>query len=321
MRKSTTFYRKFLCTKTFKGRIDSILPDSFSQDEGVPQGSVLSVVLFIIKINDIIKNLPPSIHSSLFVDDFHIHYSNEDYLQVIINSNNLQVIINRINEWWNVNGFKIPPQKSVGVHFCRIRGLQPDPKLKLNNQAISFATEVQILDSYSTINLHSNHTLAPSKENAHFHLTLIKYYPIHVIGQKAPLSPKIYRALIRPKLDYGSSVYGSAAKSNPKDLETIHYQGLRLSVGAFRTSSRSFPTPKRSLHVMCNEPFLELRRERLTLNLFFKIKRADSHLLNYSVINPIYSSLFSIRLSYKLTFIFRIGELKLKYQFAQFILQ
>ena len=57
----------------------------------------------------------------------------------------------------------------------------------------------------------------------------------------------LYRSLVRSKLDYGSIVYGSARKSYLKCLDTIHHQGLRLALGAFRTS------PVESLYAESNE--------------------------------------------------------------------
>ena len=47
---------------------------------------------------------------------------------------------------------------------------------------------------------------------------------------------RIYRSLIRYKLDYGCIVYGSARKSYLQMLDPIHNQGLRHCLGAFRTS-------------------------------------------------------------------------------------
>ena len=47
---------------------------------------------------------------------------------------------------------------------------------------------------------------------------------------------RLYRSLIRSKLDYGCVVYGSARKSYLRKLDTIHNQGLRLALGAFKTS-------------------------------------------------------------------------------------
>ena len=58
----------------------------------------------------------------------------------------------------------------------------------------------------------------------------------------------LYRTIVRSKLDYGSIVYGSARESYLKTLDTIHHQGIRLALGAFRTS------PADSLLVEANEP-------------------------------------------------------------------
>ncbi|GFR29460.1 RNA-directed DNA polymerase from mobile element jockey [Trichonephila clavata] len=80
---------------------------------------------------------------------------------------------------------------------------------------------------------------------------------------------RLYRALIRSKLDYGSVVYSSACKSLLKILDPVHHQGLRLCLGAFRTS------PVESLYAEAYEPPLDLRR-----NLYdFKSHRSS---LTYS---------------------------------------
>ncbi|GFW62632.1 putative RNA-directed DNA polymerase from transposon X-element [Trichonephila clavipes] len=47
---------------------------------------------------------------------------------------------------------------------------------------------------------------------------------------------RLYRALIRSKLDYESVVYNFACKSLLKILDPVHHQALRLCLGAFRTS-------------------------------------------------------------------------------------
>ncbi|GBN61274.1 RNA-directed DNA polymerase from mobile element jockey [Araneus ventricosus] len=56
------FIRNFLQTRVFQIRIGNISSDYFDQQEGVPQGSVL---LFIIKINDIVSKLPAYVNNSL----------------------------------------------------------------------------------------------------------------------------------------------------------------------------------------------------------------------------------------------------------------
>ena len=52
-------------------------------------------------------------------------------------------------------------------------------------------------------------------------------------------------------------MYGSARETYLKTLDTIHHQGIRLALGAFRTS------PADSLLVEANEPSLNDRREKL----------------------------------------------------------
>ena len=89
---------------------------------------------------------------------------------------------------------------------------------------------------------------------------------------------RLYRALIRLKLDYGCIVYGSARPSYIKRLDTVHNQGLRLCLGAFRTS------PVQSLYVEANEPLLDMRRTHLSLQYGVKLMSNE--------VNPAYSAVF-----------------------------
>ncbi|GFQ76046.1 probable RNA-directed DNA polymerase from transposon X-element [Trichonephila clavata] len=116
---------------------------------------------------------------------------------------------------------------------------------------------------------------------------------------------RLYRALIRSKLDYGSVVYRSACKSLLKILDPVHHQDLRLCLGAFRTS------PVESLYAEAYEPPLDLRRKYLCLNYFMNIQSmktntAYSYLFNFSLYN--FKSHRS-SLTYSQPFHFRIRDL------------
>ena len=63
---------------------------------------------------------------------------------------------------------------------------------------------------------------------------------------------KLYKSLVRSKLDYGCFIYGSARKSYLRCLDSIHHLGLRLALGALRTS------PVEGLYVEANEAPLSL---------------------------------------------------------------
>ena len=77
---------------------------------------------------------------------------------------------------------------------------------------------------------------------------------------------KLYRSLVRSKLDYCYIVYGSASKTALAKLDPVHNQGLRLSLGAFRSSRVE------TLYAEAPEPPLEIRREKLALQYIFKLK-------------------------------------------------
>lgn len=62
-----------MTNRVFRVRVGTTLSNLHYQENGVPQGSTLSVILFIIAINSITEIVRPPIHSSLFVDDFAIY--------------------------------------------------------------------------------------------------------------------------------------------------------------------------------------------------------------------------------------------------------
>ena len=109
-------------------------------------------------------------------------------------------------------------------------------------------------------------------------LDLIKVLSNTTWGADRQVLLSLYRALIRSKLDYGCIVYGSARPSYIKRLDTVHNQGLRLCLGAFRTS------PVQSLYVDANEPPLDMRRTRLSLQYGVKLMSNE--------VNPAYSAVF-----------------------------
>ena len=92
----------------------------------------------------------------------------------------------------------------------------------------------------------------------------------------------MYRSLVRSKFGYGCIVYGSASKAALAKLEPVHNQGLRLSLGAFRSS------PVESLYVAAHEPPLEIRRKKLALQCILKLKANPGNPAYDVVFNPKY---------------------------------
>ena len=94
------FIDGFLCKRKFRLHVDSMLSDVKNQEEGSLHGSILSVTLFNIKINNVIKELPSGIDWSLYVDDFMICFKSKYSLTV---EQKLQQGRMKISRWATVN--------------------------------------------------------------------------------------------------------------------------------------------------------------------------------------------------------------------------
>ena len=68
------FIQNFLQERRFRVRMGEFFSEEKQQEMGVPQGSVLSVMLFNIKINNIVKNINSRTNCALYVDYFLICY-------------------------------------------------------------------------------------------------------------------------------------------------------------------------------------------------------------------------------------------------------
>ena len=103
-----TFIENFLADRTMQVRVGSSLSDYYDQEQGVPQGGVLSTTLFSIKINDIVKCLSNLTDCSLYVDDFCICYRSKSMATI---ERQLQQNLNKIENWATSNGLSFPNQK------------------------------------------------------------------------------------------------------------------------------------------------------------------------------------------------------------------
>ena len=275
------FIQNFLTDRSFQVRMGSTLSSSHPQEMGVPQGSVLSVTLFSIKINSIVAAVSPDIHKCLYVDDFTISYSSK-YMPSI--ERKLQTALHHISSWANKNGFKFSSSKTVCVHFCNQRKLHLDPVLLLNNNPIPVVEKVKFLGLMFDKKLNFKEHISYLRCRCQSALQLLRTVSRLDWGADRETLLRLFRALVRSRLDYGSPIYGSARQSYLLKLKPVQNQGLRICLGAFRTS------PISSLHAEAHEPPMEIRR--LQLGLQFAIKAATDP------DNPAHDSIFNKDLSH-----------------------
>ena len=277
-----TFIENFLADRTMQVRVGSSLSDYYDQEQGVPQGGVLSTTLFSIKINDIVKCLGNLTDCSLYVDDFCICYRSKSMATI---ERQLQQNLNKIENWATSNGFKFSKSKTQCVHFCQLRKQHDDPVLHLYGSPIPVVEESKFLGILFDRKLSFIPHIKYLKAKCLKALNLLKVLSHTSWGADRTTLLKLYRSLVRSKLDYGCIIYGSARKSYLQMLDPIHNQGLRLALGAFRTSVAS-------LYVEADEPSLYSRREKLSLQYAIRLAANPSNPAHEVTFPPNYVDLY-----------------------------
>ena len=157
------------------------------------------------------------------------------------------------------------------MHFCQLRKVHNDPELYL------YGSLIRVVDFKFLGVVLFDRKLSFIPQIKYLKAKCLKAFNLLKVlshtdwGADRTVLLQLYPSLIRSKLDYGSIVYGSARQSYISSLDTVHHQGLRLALGAFRTS------PVQSLYVKAEEPSLYLRREKLALQYAIRIAANPSN--------------------------------------------
>ena len=152
----------YLSDRVFKVRLFSTLSELFEQDNSVPQGSILSVILFIIKINKLTQIIKACLDKSLFVDDLSVSCVGRTMWSV---QRQLQLCLDRIQQWANENGFRFSKSKTVCVHFCQQRRCHLDPELKIKAHLYQLSHKQSFWVSFMTKSWISKPTLTTLGES------------------------------------------------------------------------------------------------------------------------------------------------------------
>ena len=273
------FIQSFLHNRKLKVRVGSEYSTSKDQQEGVPQGSVLSVVLFLLYINSIVEHIQrsePSVMCSLYADDLAIYYASTDLINT---TSKIQKAVNLASDWAKLHGFRFSPSKTVAIHFCkRIQRNNAPPNITMNDQIINYEPSVKFLGLLFDEHLTWLQYIKQLKNKSFKTLNILKVVSGHDWGSDQQSLLRLYNSLCKSKFNYACQIYSSASKTNLKILDTVHNQALRQCTGAYRTS------PIESIYVTAGEKPLNLQREYLSLNFMLKTK-SFPHSSSYRILN------------------------------------
>lgn len=192
---------------------------------GIPQGSVLGPLLYIIFTYDIPKQAGVTVNT--YADDTAILATDSNPISA---SNILQRYLITLQQWFATWRIKINENKSTHVTFTTHRGICPS--VMINNRPIPQGDTVKYLGIHLDTKLNwRTHIWTKRKQ---LNLQFRKFYWLMGWNSKLSLNNKltIYKSIFKPIWTYGIVLWCTAANSNIQIIERFQNKILRSIVRA-----------------------------------------------------------------------------------------
>ena len=194
--------------------IDGVCSSMLPVKTGVPQGSVLGPLLFILYINDI-PNATSKFHPILFADDTSLISSlcsfndtnNLNYDNTLI-SNQINDELNLVNEWLAINKLSLNIKKTrfMIFHYRQKNISNIIPNISINNEAVEHTSNFNFLglniDDTLSWNKHIVSVSSKISRSLGVMSRLKRFLPTHILKH-------IYNSLIVPHIQYSMLCWGS----------------------------------------------------------------------------------------------------------------
>ena len=212
---------------------------------GVPQGSVLGPLLFLIYINDLERNIKSNVN--IFADDTMLFSIVND---PVISANELNQDLKVINQWayqWKMEFNPDPNKQATELLFSCKKNRPNHPSFFFNGTVVPKVNEQNhlglTLDSKLSFERQLNEKLMKAKRIVGIIKYLSSFLPLKTLDQ-------MYKALVRSHLDYCETIYHMPARNNQINLgvtltslmetvERTQYQAALAITGACQGSNRS----------------------------------------------------------------------------------
>ena len=189
---------------------------------GVPQGSVLGPLLFLIYINDIV-NSSTIFKFILFADDTSLYYSCK-------NARTIEETVNRelakISDWLSANRLSLNVGKSKLLYFTNNdRGILKDIDIRINNQILAEVSNAKYLGVYIDNKLqwdtHINNIKLRLSKGVSILAKIRHYVPSSVLRS-------LYFTFINSHIDYNLLNWGTAPTANFDKISSKARKAIRI---------------------------------------------------------------------------------------------
>ena len=213
-------FENYLSNRRQYVMVDGVCSDYSNVTCGVPQGSVLGPLLFLIYINDI-KQTSDVLNFSLFADDTSVvtTHSNISTLVQITNDE-----LGKLNDWFKCNKLFLNYNKTNYIIFrSRNRSVpQNIPPVSIGNNIIHRKEHVQflgiILDEFLNWKHHINYISIKLSKSVGV-LSRLKYIlPSNILLM-------LYNSIILPHLNYCDIIWGNTFKTYLDKIQILQKKG------------------------------------------------------------------------------------------------
>ena len=189
---------------------------------GVPQGSVLGPLLFLIYINDL-PNVSDKLKFFLFADDTNIYYESGDLLEL---EKTINKELKQLSMWLKVNRLALNISKTNFLIFHSVkRKVYHNVTLKLDKKALCQKDNIKYLgvlvDSHLNWKHHILHVSKKISRSIGVMYRIRKYINLNVLKS-------IYYSLIYSHIVYAIQVWGSAKESDLKRILKLQKKVVRM---------------------------------------------------------------------------------------------
>ena len=280
-----TLLKDFLHNRKQRVVLNGKCSDWLTVSAGVPQGSVLGPLFFLIYINDLVENVSCDVR--LFADDTSLFSIVNDVANTAFKLNR---DLEKIKLWAWQWKMQFNADKTEEVIFSTKRVKPDHPPLKLGDDVITQSLEHKhlgmVLDSKLDFKSHIREAITKARRGIGMMKHLSRYVSRDVLIQ-------LYKLYVRPHLDYGDIIYHKYDPSMHLDftnkLEQIQYAAALAATGAWKGTSRD------KLYKELGWETLYDRRWFRRLCHFFKLRKFQSPLYLFAEIPPVRPPLYNLR--------------------------